>query len=433
MGQEILYCFKCQSRVTSSDLGKGEAFRIDDSVACAACTKEILPTFPLKRQKEILNQSGRGAPPDTATRTPRRPTPTVPAPLRSNVPILVVAGGVALVLILVVVLASGKSAPVTPAPDAPAAPPQPSLLAEREKNAKGALELARAYAGDNPADFEGQIRLLQKVAFDWAGTSAASDARRDAEALNLKRRKAIAGELAALVEQTRPLLAAEEFQKSMDLLDGARKRHAQEDWGASIDAKIKEIRDTMAQLFPALRDGAVAAKKKANADKIQSAKVQVARWGVASYAQELDNALMAVAAPIQAKADTGVLHLRVAEAIAVGKKLKKVGEGDWSLTQSWGGIDEYVEWTAVSKSAGTYTVQMNYACPKEWAGEIYLSVGDEARTFKIEPTANWGEYKTITLGTIPVSAGSCRVVVRPAKLANAGSMSLRFVKLVPAK
>src|SRR5207247_9653697 len=132
-----------------------------------------------------------------------------------------------------------------------------------------------------------------------------------------------------------------------------------EEWTGPIDGKISEIRETMTQLFPALRDKAVDAKKKGNAEKIQAVRAQVARWGVASYTQDLDDALMAAAAPINAKSDTGLLHLRVAEAIVVGKKVKKVGEGDWSLTQSWGGTDEYAEWTAVPRTAGTYSVEID--------------------------------------------------------------------------
>ena len=38
MGQEIVYCFKCNTRLVSSDFDKGAAYWVADRPACKACT-----------------------------------------------------------------------------------------------------------------------------------------------------------------------------------------------------------------------------------------------------------------------------------------------------------------------------------------------------------------------------------------------------------
>jgi hypothetical protein len=56
MGQEIVYCFKCQIRLLGSDFEKGKAFRVGTHVACLDCMRELLkddkdPEGELERRK----------------------------------------------------------------------------------------------------------------------------------------------------------------------------------------------------------------------------------------------------------------------------------------------------------------------------------------------------------------------------------------------
>ena len=46
MGQEILYCYKCQTRLLGSDFDKGHAFRVNSQAACAQCVRELLAHLP---------------------------------------------------------------------------------------------------------------------------------------------------------------------------------------------------------------------------------------------------------------------------------------------------------------------------------------------------------------------------------------------------
>lgn len=414
MGQEILYCFRCQTRLTSFDFLRGEAFRVDDQAACAACTREVLPSFPLKKQREILNQSPRKELPAEATpRTPRRPVPAA-APRSVALPV-----AIAVVALLVVIVVVSFSRPAPPPPPAVEAP-----RIDREKPARVALDVARA------ADAGARLRLLEKVAADHVGTEAARDARRDVDALLEARRKAVANERAALFERVRGLVAAEEFQKALDLLRDERKRHIAEEWTGPIDARAKEIGETAAKLFPPLKEKAVDARKTGQDVEAKSVRARVESWGP-DFVLELDKALLEAVPPTVPRKD-GTILLRIAEASMTGKKMKKVGQGDWCILQGWKDVDDRVEWSAIP-AAGTYTVEANYALPDDGGGEFSIRVGSATRTFPMPSTGGWGKFKDVTVGTLTVpTAGLCRVVVQPVKITHYLG-SLRYVKLVPAR
>src|SRR5687767_7212480 len=46
MGQEILYCYKCQTRLLGSEFEKGKAFKVGGKASCAVCVKELLDAVP---------------------------------------------------------------------------------------------------------------------------------------------------------------------------------------------------------------------------------------------------------------------------------------------------------------------------------------------------------------------------------------------------
>ena len=113
--------------------------------------------------------------------------------------------------------------------------------------------------------------------------------------------------------------------------------------------------------------------------------------------------------------------------------------GEWGATQSWNNAKDYVEWTAAPRAAGTYTIKLTYACPKEdndgykFGGDFAVAVaGGESKTFTLEPTADWSEFKTVTYGTLHLPATPCVITIRPVKIISS-LMSLRNLQLVPAQ
>jgi hypothetical protein len=53
MGQEILYCSKCQARLLGADFEKGLAFRIANQTVCRACAQMMVDTLPPVRETPI--------------------------------------------------------------------------------------------------------------------------------------------------------------------------------------------------------------------------------------------------------------------------------------------------------------------------------------------------------------------------------------------
>src|SRR6185503_716545 len=56
MGQEIVYCFKCQTRIVGAEFDKGSAFQVGNNVSCSKCVAELLHTLPPKEREHLLAQ-----------------------------------------------------------------------------------------------------------------------------------------------------------------------------------------------------------------------------------------------------------------------------------------------------------------------------------------------------------------------------------------
>lgn len=56
MGQEVVYCFKCGTRLKGSEFEKGSAFKIGDKTCCATCAVGLLTSLPPEEQQSILNK-----------------------------------------------------------------------------------------------------------------------------------------------------------------------------------------------------------------------------------------------------------------------------------------------------------------------------------------------------------------------------------------
>src|SRR5262245_10730893 len=88
MGQEIVYCYKCLTRLTGGEFEKGKAFRFGLKVSCKECLPDLLATLtpderkrfqepppPPPRETEKGISSTRIRPPTTR----RRPDEDAPA------------------------------------------------------------------------------------------------------------------------------------------------------------------------------------------------------------------------------------------------------------------------------------------------------------------------------------------------------------------
>jgi hypothetical protein len=55
MGREIVYCWKCATRLGGSDFDKRDAFRVGDKVSCATCVDELVADLSAEEQEAILS------------------------------------------------------------------------------------------------------------------------------------------------------------------------------------------------------------------------------------------------------------------------------------------------------------------------------------------------------------------------------------------
>src|SRR5687767_11487092 len=110
MGQEILYCFKCQERVTSSDLDSANALRFGNRTACRNCVPDLLAGLTPQERKDLVSRVQSPKKPATARGlSPATPRPKVyGAPSSSNPAILWTIGGVIVVLVIVVAVLMSK-------------------------------------------------------------------------------------------------------------------------------------------------------------------------------------------------------------------------------------------------------------------------------------------------------------------------------------
>ncbi len=185
MGQEIVYCYRCQTRLMGSDFEKGKAFRVGAQVSCEDCVRGLFSSLPpaqidaeIDRLKGNQVGTKKGI---SSTRVPavRNSGPestakikVAPAPesAKSKLPLILGALAVLAAVILAVVASSrGGPAPSRmaedPAPDlarTPSTTPKPAPVPEM--NASAFVELDRAIAARVESDdYSAAARDLEKA------------------------------------------------------------------------------------------------------------------------------------------------------------------------------------------------------------------------------------------------------------------------------
>jgi len=251
MGHEIVYCFKCSSRIVGVDSDKSVAFPIRGRIACAACASELLPTLPPAEQEELLARMNRTAAPkhrEPTKRTPRRGTEAVPAyreTADSRTP-LILAGVVgAFVVLLLIVLASRSAPPPPPAPEVTQRP------VERPPRA--------------PVDAP-----KPKENFD--------------------------AELARIDDSIAGVIRQEGFKEAIDYLTSARKRHDAPEWTKAVDQRLGKTNDDIQALYVSLQKKAEDARRRGAESEVKDLVDRVARWNQPERAAALKKALDATVA-----------------------------------------------------------------------------------------------------------------------------------------
>jgi hypothetical protein len=80
MGFEVVYCYKCQTRLTKDDFQSGVAFRVGVHTTCIKCADELLTNLTSEQRDAVLNPPKPEPPPEES----RRNLHPVPAGRRPN-------------------------------------------------------------------------------------------------------------------------------------------------------------------------------------------------------------------------------------------------------------------------------------------------------------------------------------------------------------
>jgi alpha-L-fucosidase len=121
----------------------------------------------------------------------------------------------------------------------------------------------------------------------------------------------------------------------------------------------------------------------------------------------------------------GSVTLNATDAVINGRKAKLESDhiGSWSDNR------DAILWDFLPKSAGTYKVELTYACPASSAGSaIAINVGESKL---VDNTGGAESWKTDNAGTLTVGEGLQTLMIRPTKIAKDSVMNLKSVKLTP--
>lgn len=335
MGQEILYCSKCQTQLRSADFDKQKAYRLHNSVFCLKCARDSVHALPPATIQQLLGQIARQE--ESAEKRnsstsrilraveirPAKPlSPRIaPGPGSWGAAGLITLGILAGLALLAALIVSGSSEPKIahrgaaspvatspvaapaappagpspgtevpasrPAPPAPPAEPAGTFDAEAAESLRRAREFARA----NPGDLVGQIALFETAAWESSGTPLQGPAQRDLEALKTKDRSLALQELPGMLGPARAAALKEEFGSALALLERGRKRHAVSEWTGPVEKAVKEIREQANGLYGPLKEKALGFSRAGNSGELQAIRSRIAKWNLEELRTDFEREL----------------------------------------------------------------------------------------------------------------------------------------------
>jgi hypothetical protein len=290
MGHQVVYCCKCNIKLTQDLFDSQQAYYFEDKTYCKGCILKQWSALPKGKQDELWKKVT-AAPPDDS---PPAPVETKP-PSRRVVVVSKEDGGskmwvavaavvlVAVVGIVVVAMTRRPSPPrqaVKPVPP-PTVEPPPLVIPPPPPPPKDALDLAREYRSKNPNDLAGQIQKFRDAAFELDKTPRADEAKKEL-VLTLEVRSRQWAEEFREIERRAD--RADSFKAALDIVRQERARHAEGEWTSKCDAKSKEIEQRAADQFRPLKEEA----RRGDRATFERIRKQVESWGLDSLLVELD-------------------------------------------------------------------------------------------------------------------------------------------------
>ena len=197
--------------------------------------------------------------------------------------------------------------------------------------------------------------------------------------------------------------------------DDAREKKAARDRAAQFEFSIADIRKVIASDTDFLRrDETLDRLKKAK--EIAGPRLAEVERIQADYAASF----------AKRQAAPKPVALTALEATRKGKNLQLKGD----YLGNWRTAEDRAEWT-FDAAAGTYRVELTFACAKDSGGEFTVTAGAAQIKATIVPTGDWKQYQTVALGTLTLSQGRTTLSVKPASVKGGGLMNLKSLTLSP--
>lgn len=193
MGHEIVYCVRCATRIAGTEFERAKAFRVGGRAICAACLPELLPTFTPAEQAElslsstkmrVVREQSQSQSQMRSSQFRLQAVPRLDSDAPSRTPLitglaigaLVVIGGIAAMMLR----STPGTASRTVEPVAVTRTIPPPVEDKKEdlqiREARAAVDAARARAKAAPEDLDGQILAWEEAVRKAALTPFFKDA-----------------------------------------------------------------------------------------------------------------------------------------------------------------------------------------------------------------------------------------------------------------
>lgn len=360
MGREIVYCWKCATRIQGAAFENREAFRVGDKISCANCVDELVADLPAEEQEAIMNppaaprpssqpikkvasggtssikkqntgirpRTGATGPVPKARTGTTGPVPTIGGGtgirkrVTASVPkatpppqelaeggekppmdekkkkLLLIGGGLLLVIVILLVMVLTRKPP-----------PPKKTLAETEEDSR-----PKPVVVETESPKVKQVKALLKEAFDLK--------QKDPDALGPQLKKfkeaAAAAEgtalssaaedalddvrlridkaVAAIDAQVRDQWTANDFKPVFEAYEKARGLHDFTEWKDKIASKISLAKNKMDDTFHQFKKKSEDARQNGEEAKIQEYKDAIAKWGDPEYVEKFDKFVALMAA-----------------------------------------------------------------------------------------------------------------------------------------
>jgi hypothetical protein len=139
------------------------------------------------------------------------------------------------------------------------------------------------------------------------------------------------------------------------------------------------------------------------------------------------------AAPVQPDS-RGELVLWASKAEIHGTRARYEEQGSEGNIGFWSDAHDYVTWVFAAPQAGTYKVELTYACHPVDAGSTYtIGIKGQEVSGTVDATRDWRIFQTVTVGQLQLAPGTHTLTLRATKMARNAVMNVRAVILSPVQ